>query len=325
MLLSVIVPVYNAENTLRRCVDSVLMQSYGDFELLLVDDGSIDNSGYICDEYEEKDSRVRVFHKSNGGVSSARNLGLDNAKGEWIAFVDSDDCVSESYLHNMWSHSSCADLVISYAELVYLDGNRRREVYKSKLVTDDYNDLFVENDLSWHTSPWSKLFNKNICGDLRFIEGMHIGEDLVFLYSYILKCDNIYLSGDTDYYYYVDNQCSLTKRINNLDEEMLAYNHVCDVVGQIIKTKNIIDSVALSKLGWTVASYVRRVLNAIYYGREKLSIANRVKCIKGLDIEKYVNHIEISSNKERIYVYMLKYHLYVAYDILRMFIGWMKK
>lgn len=324
-MLSVVVPVYNAENSIRRCIDSILLQSYSDFELLLIDDGSIDNSGRICDEYAEKDSRVRVFHKPNGGVSSARNLGLDHAKGEWIAFVDSDDCVSESYLHNLWSHSSCVDLVISYAELVYLDGSRRREVYKSKLVTDDYNVLFVANDLSWHTSPWSKLFNKNICGDLRFVEGMHIGEDLVFLYSYILKCDKIYVSSDTDYCYYVDNQCSLTKRINNLDEELLAYNQVSDIVWQIINTKKITDSVALSKLGWTMACYVRRVLNAIYYGREKLSIANRIKCIKELDIEKYVNHIEISSNKERIYVYMLKCHLYVAYDILRMFVGWMKR
>ena len=85
--ISVIVPVYKVENYLHRCVDSILAQSFTDFELLLIDDGSPDNCGVICDEYAAKDSRVRVFHKPNGGVSSARNLGLDNARGGWIAFV----------------------------------------------------------------------------------------------------------------------------------------------------------------------------------------------------------------------------------------------
>ena len=89
--ISVIVPVYNVEKYLPRCIDSILSQTFTDFELLLIDDGSPDNCGKICDEYAAKDSRVRVFHKPNGGVSSARNLGLDNARGEWIAFIDSDD------------------------------------------------------------------------------------------------------------------------------------------------------------------------------------------------------------------------------------------
>jgi len=90
-VISIIVPVYNAELTLVRCVDSILNQTLTDFELLLVDDGSRDDSGRICDEYVKKDKRIRVFHKENGGVSSARNLGLSKAVGKWIAFADSDD------------------------------------------------------------------------------------------------------------------------------------------------------------------------------------------------------------------------------------------
>ena len=89
--ISIIVPVYNAERYLHRCIDSILAQTFRDFELLLIDDGSKDNSGYICDEYAEKDERVKVWHKENGGVSSARNVGLDNARGEWVTFADSDD------------------------------------------------------------------------------------------------------------------------------------------------------------------------------------------------------------------------------------------
>lgn len=97
-MISVIVPVYKAEKYLHRCVDSILAQSYTDFELLLIDDGSPDNCGAICDEYAQMDSRVRVFHKENGGVSSARNLGLDNARGEYVTFCDSDDRVAFNWL-----------------------------------------------------------------------------------------------------------------------------------------------------------------------------------------------------------------------------------
>ena len=99
--ISVIIPVYNAESTLRRCVDSVLAQTFTDFECLLINDGSKDKSGEICDEYARKDSRVRVFHKENGGVSSARNVGLDNARCEWITFVDSDDYFQQGFLERM--------------------------------------------------------------------------------------------------------------------------------------------------------------------------------------------------------------------------------
>lgn len=101
MLVSVIVPVYKAEKWLHRCVDSILAQTMEDFELLLIDDGSPDRSGEICDEYAVKDSRVRVFYKENGGVSSARNLGLDNAQGEWISFVAADDWVEVDYLEGL--------------------------------------------------------------------------------------------------------------------------------------------------------------------------------------------------------------------------------
>ena len=111
--ISVIVPVYNTEKYLDRCIQSILAQTYTDFELLLVDDGSTDSSGAICDKYAEQDSRVRVFHKENGGVSSARNQGLDNAKGEWITFVDSDDWVDREFF-NILSKSSKPDILISY-------------------------------------------------------------------------------------------------------------------------------------------------------------------------------------------------------------------
>ena len=193
--ISIIVPVYNAEKTLNRCVDSILSQTFQDWELLLIDDGSTDRSGEFCDKYASKDQRIKVFHKTNSGVSSARNIGLDYAKGEWVVFVDADDFVKEPYLTHLLEHSQKqVDLVISYAEIH--DGNDiRKESYPSKLVDDtNFESMFIENDMHWHTSPWSKLYKRSIIEKhhLRFCEGMHIGEDAVFLYSYMLYSNKIY-------------------------------------------------------------------------------------------------------------------------------------
>ena len=323
--ISIIVPVYNAENYLRRCVDSILSQTYKNFELLLVDDGSTDASKKICDEYVEKDCRVRVYHKNNEGVSSARNMGLDNVQGEWITFIDSDDWVSESYLYNLLSHVNSVDLVISYATIVYSNGEQIKENYINNTVSDNYDALFLENDLDWHTSPWSKLFKKKLCNNLRFIEGMHIGEDLVFLYSYMLRCKNIYVSGDTDYFYFVDNEGSLTKRVNNLSEEILSYKQVKGIVCEFVKEKNISNNAVLSKIGWIIAYYIRRVLNAIYYDGEHRTSSCRIECIKALDIDKYIKYIKKLSYKERLYVFLLKYRFFLMYDLIRVFVAWMKR
>ena len=114
--ISVIVPAYNTEKYLRRCIDSILAQTFTDFELLLIDDGSTDQSGEICDEYADKDVRIKVFHKANGGVSSARNVGLDNALGEYICFCDADDWVDNDYFEQMRKKSiKCAEVLVPYS------------------------------------------------------------------------------------------------------------------------------------------------------------------------------------------------------------------
>ena len=122
-MISIIVPVYNTEKYLRRCIDSVLAQTYQDFELLLIDDGSKDSSGAICDEYAAQDARVRVFHKENGGVSSARNVGLDNARGEWITFVDADDWIESDMLELLLrkGEETGADIVMGDLLFAYPD------------------------------------------------------------------------------------------------------------------------------------------------------------------------------------------------------------
>lgn len=323
--ISVIVPVYNAEKYLRRCVDSILAQSYKDFELLLVDDGSTDASNVICNEYVEKDCRVRVFHKQNGGVSSARNVGIDYALGEWITFIDSDDWVSESYLYNLFSHiDDGVDLIISYAEIVYSNGLHQKEIYDSKIVTNNYDVLFIENDLNWHTSPWSKLFKNKLCKELRFVEGMHIGEDLVFLYSYIMRCGQIYILGENNYNYDISGSNTLTKRIGKLDVELYAYSNIFSQLNTFIERKSIINEEVLKKINWIKSYYIHRVLNSLYH-TPNLSAKDRCAMIYKLDIDIYTRYTKYNSTKEFILQFLLKRKCYRIYDLLRILVSKLKK
>lgn len=203
-LVSIIVPVYNAEKYLNRCVDSILSQTMTDFELLLIDDGSKDNSGRICDEYAENDARVRVFHKPNGGVSSARNLGLDNAKGEWITFVDADDVIRACFSDIDWNILS-EDLVCFPSYSIYNDSTvflnsieRRDGIYMP--AKSFYCGILYEVVLR---TTWSKLFKHSLIDDLRFNENIKIGEDQLYILQYLYKAKSIrYESGIAFYDYY---------------------------------------------------------------------------------------------------------------------------
>lgn len=323
-LISIIVPVYNTGKYLDRCIQSVLAQTYTNWELLLIDDGSTDLSGTICDKYAAKDKRIRVFHKENRGVSSARNLGLDNAKGEWITFIDADDSVKPKYLNNLLSHvDSDIDLVFSYAEFHYSNGEKRRESYPERLITNkDFHIAFTEHELNWHTSPWSKLYKAELCNDLRFTLGMPIGEDLVFLYSYLLKCNKIFFSSDTDYCYTVDIQTSLTKKFHNVQIEYFVYSQVIATLQQLIEEKNITNSLAIDKTKWIIASYTRRVLNSLYIS--ELSKNERLAYMATLNIPIYTKYIGKTSLYENIYIHLLKLKYYSLYDCLRMLIARIK-
>ncbi len=211
-LVSVIVPVYNAEKYLNRCVDSILSQTMTDFELLLIDDGSKDNSGRICDEYSEKDARVRVFHKPNGGVSSARNLGLDNAIGKWITFCDADDVVLPSWLSNFIDNAcDSVDYVVqgflADKPIHETDDNQcsnNREVsFSFEGTVEDGVLLMSKNNMLGYV--WCKLFKQSIIKqfNVSFNELYNYQEDMIFNLSYLQHCKRIRSINDVGYFYYV--------------------------------------------------------------------------------------------------------------------------
>ena len=202
--ISVIVPVYNVEKYLSRCIDSILAQTFTDFELLLIDDGSKDKSGEICDEYAKKDNHVKVFHKENGGVSSARNLGLDNAQGEWITFVDSDDFVNSDWL-SYYAKSFDVDLIVQGYQVIEADLSKSVVVGDCKRVNGDlrYDVLCYLAKKSMLNSPWNKCYKYEIIqkNKLRFVEGISLSEDLIFVLDFLTLSNSLRVEDCAAYVY----------------------------------------------------------------------------------------------------------------------------
>lgn len=193
--VSIIIPVYNAERYLNRCIDSVLSQTFTDYELLLINDGSTDESGDICDFYGQKDSRIRVFHKENGGVSSARNVGINNARGEWIAFVDADDeLFFDAFASLTKEIYSDIDLVMAGYDEFDVHGNMlfstSSVLAQDKMIDRDLAIKLLYRDKYYQYYVVAKLFRGSIIKDNKifFNESLFFSEDRLFVIEYLSVC-----------------------------------------------------------------------------------------------------------------------------------------
>lgn len=239
-LISIIVPVYNAEKTISKCIESIKGQIYIDWELLLVDDGSKDSSLRICNEYASKDERIKVFHKENGGVSSARNMGLDNAQGNWVMFVDSDDWITDDGLHIDFSLLKEDIILFSY----YNNKNENNEliipmssdcVINSPIKLKQIYCSYLHNGI--FKTIWSKLFRRNLIDDLRFDELIPIGEDHLFLLEYLARVKTLRFISKPLYVYSLSGplfekyQIKIDKSIYILMSIFFAYRklEVCNI------------------------------------------------------------------------------------------------
>lgn len=203
-MISVIVPVYNAESTIRRCVNSIIDQVYRNWELILVDDGSTDSSLAICKQYAENHDSIHVIHKQNGGVSSARNIGMESAIGQWIIFVDADDYLDGDYF-SVVENSQC-DLIIQQTYFYSLNGelSHFQPIPPEIINGTDNLQSFFSKYLSYHVflAPWGKIFRKKLISNLRFVEKQIVGEDTVFNQQAIANIKSIEISEKGHYCYY---------------------------------------------------------------------------------------------------------------------------
>lgn len=220
--VSVIVPVYNVEQYLEKCIEGILGQSYTNFELVLVDDGSKDASGRLCDEYSKKDSRIRVLHVKNSGAAEARNRGIDNASSPFITFIDSDDYVEPNYLKTLMSELDEYDLLVAehtkckrkeLGTLVTLPIQNRISIVSS----DEFGERFKQIDNGYLGQPYAKIYRKTIIDahNIRFRKIQ--SEDEIFVFDYLQYVSSI---KKIDYrgYYYIQNSNSLSQRHSTLTE-----------------------------------------------------------------------------------------------------------
>lgn len=234
--ISVIVPVYNGEKYLPVCMKCLLEQTYQALEIILVNDGSRDGSGALCDGYAAADPRVRVFHQENQGVSSARNKGLDLATGKYVAFVDADDYVEPDYFERLHEDLVSHDADISscdYREVISGDvaDSAIPFVAESRLITNKasyFADMILAREAYWSTIT-AKLYYRELIGDTRFRASFRYGEDHVFLFELFTKAPKVYQ--DTyQGYYYVRNESSATlsrnaSNVYRCENEMKMYEY----------------------------------------------------------------------------------------------------
>lgn len=216
MLVSIIIPVYNSQSYLEQCVDSVIQQSFQDWECILVDDGSTDGSSILCDEYIKKDQRLKVIHQENLGVSAARNTGIEIAKGKYLTFVDSDDWIDEDYLLHLVTHSKETDLTVSgYIKTV--NGKIIKEHFLNDsmcyiLQKENANSFICMLQQDFFYVPVCKLYRKDVvdCHHIRFPDNCDYGEDLLFNFLYMEHISKVTYSPFKDYHYRIQNTGTLT-------------------------------------------------------------------------------------------------------------------
>ena len=215
-LISIIIPIYQVEKYLHRCVDSVIDQTYSNLEIILVDDGSLDNCPKICDEYAKKDKRIKVIHKKNGGLSDARNKGLSIMKGEYVSFIDSDDYVEKDYIEYLYylvkkyktNFSCCASRAIYDSGTVITQETNEEFNLTQK---EAFERILYQNNFT--VASWGKLYKKELFNDIKFPKGK-LHEDALTTYKLIDKCDNISLGLVCKYNYMIRGDSILTKKFS---------------------------------------------------------------------------------------------------------------
>lgn len=318
--ISVIVPVYNVEKYIRRCIDSILLQAYTNFELLLVNDGSTDNSGKICDEYAKIDQRIKVFHKQNGGVSSARNLGLDKAIGEWIAFVDSDDYITKSYLENLIKEVKSNDCIV-ISNYHHCNKPPMMQLENINLSRENMVRYFFDYHIFNLSVPYSKLFNSHIINQnkIRYPLGIHMGEDGIFMAQY-LNCISSAIIINTLDYNVNETEGSLSSKYYSFNSEWECYKTwKKELLSFINRFGNIYPDPL--KIVWEnrISETFNRCLQCTYKNRNKLPLKEQISYLKNIpeiDYNEYNKYFIPKTLKKKILKVLIKNKMFVLYLLI---------
>lgn len=296
-LISVIVPVYKVEKYIHKCIDSILNQTFKDFELFLVDDGSPDNCGKICDEYAAKDDRVIVIHKENGGLSDARNVAIDRANGEYLTFVDSDDYVANSHLESLLNAlvETNSDIAISNISAVSVNGEYNTIYHPTeKIEVLEGKEVF---STIYRPNACGKLYKRIIFFNIRYPVG-RLYEDAFVYHDVLEQAKRLVLTGENTYFYLVRDDSIMHQ------EYKLAFTDIIDAIGLRVQK--------LEELGLQDLADDNRVF---IYSRVAVAYANldpsvpenqkRLEEIKAIYDEEYPKLMKTTNNSKQKFRYWL--------------------
>ena len=290
-LISVIIPVYKTGKYLPDCINTLLAQTYQNFEILLINDGSPDDSGEVCDKLALTDPRIRVYHKENGGVSSARNLGLDHAKGEYIAFVDSDDGVSASFLEERYRNAiqTGSDASICEFQLVEEDtpfieaAEKPYEVLSFSRLEGTRNAIVCKY---YAGSSCMVLFKRKLVEQVRFRKNIHIAEDVLFVIDALLRADRICYT-KKPLYFYVDHPTSSSR--TDFQEKNLTIMDSCRCMKEVVRSHGVEKELGAAVDARTIScalSIIRRVMDdkkaQKHYGKQMQKEVQKHLSLKSL-------------------------------------------
>lgn len=280
--VSIIVPIYNTECYLARCINSILDQSYMHLEIILVNDGSTDGSAQLCDSFAAVDSRIKIIHKENGGVSSARNSGIEISSGDWVTFVDSDDYIDSDFIENMMKYADC-DFVASH-----IKAEGWKEWVDIPLETNKWERThlkdFIQNNLNRMNFMVCKLFKKTIIDDfsIRFDKSISYGEDTLFVYKYLKHINSAATISKASYHYNCYNTSSLSKKTISWSGIDYTINRVCQAIEEIEEEFDCNSQYAKSII---VNNYLSSYIQSI---SQTLSFSGIYKSLKEVNKNVYV-------------------------------------
>lgn len=261
-LISIVVPIYNSEKTLIRCIESIICQTYKNIELIMIDDGSIDSSGEICDEYASRDSRIKVFHTKNSGISAARNMGLNNITGDYVMFVDSDDWIEKDMCSTMLMYAKKSNvlLVTSLANNISDEEKNRTEVLcreKEQIIPVDDEFSFMD-DYALGVI-WGTLYDVRCIKSLRFEANLYVGEDTVFYAQAIRNCQKILFIPERFYNYVFYRESAAHGRI---DSKKMTNLQAWDKVSELFKDNKKISDSAKGAYGRQCVFFLKAMWNS---------------------------------------------------------------
>jgi len=319
--ITVIVPIYNAEKFLKRCLDSLEAQTFKDFEVILVDDGSPDNSGIICEEYVRQDSRFRVIHKKNGGVASARQCGIDNARGVYSIHCDPDDWVEPDWLERLYVTAKNNEADISFSDFYYENPTVQTNWHYKYNELDNISLLHYMLNGEFHVACWNKLIRTSLYTryDISFEPEINYGEDLLVMVKLFARNVVVSYTPKPLYHYNKMNDNSLTAWIDRskVDVLVVVAKHINTILPHFFIQDILNFKIKVKGYMWSTQKYTNNELTSIFPEVNSLIIEGNKNgtlhgysqlalFLRGYHLTARVLHL-FTSTASSIYIYFFKY------------------